>query len=59
MIYLWGSVIAGIFWWGHYALERNVNRMADQLQDQLHAATARIASLEGEVEDLKREHRGY
>lgn len=41
--------------WGHFALERNVNRMAQALQEQLNAAQARIASLEGELADLRQQ----
>lgn len=52
MIALAALVVIAALVWGHYALERNVNRMAQQLQDQLNAAVARIAELEGDVADL-------
>jgi len=42
-------VAGGALVWAHCALERNVNRMARQLQDQVHEATRRIDGLEQEL----------
>lgn len=45
--------VVALFGWAHWALERNVNRMAQQLQDQLNDAAQRVRELETRIAELE------